>query len=308
MCVRNEKGEHMIIGGIEAGGTKMVCAVGDEQGRLIDRTIIPTEQAETTIPKIICYFKKWKLDALGIACFGPIDLNKDSRTYGYITKTPKKGWENFPMVKTFESELDIPIGFDTDVNGAVLGEVEYGAAKGCECAIYITIGTGIGVGVYCNGKLLHGLVHPEGGHILIPKHPKDQYEGSCPYHKRCFEGVASGSAIEKRWGKRAAELWDQSIVWEMEAYYIAEAITNYILTYSPEKIILWGGVMHQKQLFNMVRQKTKEKLNGYVYHHMILGQMEHYIVAPELGENPGIIGALCLGRRAINISSMKKER
>lgn len=289
----------MLIGGIEAGGTKMICAVGDEDGKLIDRITIPTEQPETTVPEMIRYLKKWNLEALGIACFGPVDLNKDSETYGFITETPKKEWKNFPMVRTFETELGIPIGFDTDVNGAVLGEVKYGAAKGCECAIYITIGTGVGVGVYCNGKLLHGLAHSEGGHIFIPKHPKDQYEGNCPYHKQCFEGLACGPAIEKRWGKKVVNLSGQKEVWELEAYYIAEAITNYILTYSPQKIILWGGVMHQEYLFKMVRQKTKELLNGYIRNNMILEQMEHYIVAPKLGENPGIIGALCLGMKAI---------
>ena len=288
----------MRIGGIEAGGTKMVCAVGDENGRLLDRITIPTRLPETTIPEMISYFKKWKIEALGIACFGPVDLNKNSETYGYITETPKEGWRNYPIVKAFKDALDIPVGFDTDVNGAVLGEVTYGAAKGCESAIYITVGTGIGAGVYCNGKLLHGLVHPEAGHILLPKHPKDNFKGNCPYHSNCFEGLASGPAIEKRWGKSAKELNAQPEVWEMEAFYIAEAIMNYVLTYSPEKIILWGGVMHQEQLFDMVREKTKELLNGYIHHDMILEHMEQYIVAPGLGENPGIIGAICLGMQA----------
>ncbi len=285
----------MRIGGIEAGGTKMVCAVGDENGKLLDRITIPTRLPETTIPEMISYFKKWEIEALGIACFGPVDLNKNSKTYGYITETPKEGWRNYPMVKAFKEAFDIPVGFDTDVNGAVLGEVTYGAAKGCECATYITIGTGIGAGVYCNGKLLHGLVHPEAGHILLPKHPNDSFKGGCPYHSDCFEGLASGPAIEKRWGKSAKELTGQNEVWEMEAFYIAEAIMNYILTYSPEKIILWGGVMHQEQLFDMVREKTKKLLNGYIHHNMILEHIDNYIVAPGLGENPGIIGAICLG-------------
>lgn len=288
----------MRIGGIEAGGTKMVCAVGDENGRLLDRITIPTRLPETTIPEMVSYFKKWEIEALGIACFGPVDLNKNSKTYGYITETPKEGWRNYPVVKAFKDALNVPIGFDTDVNGAVLGEVTYGAAKGCESAIYITVGTGIGAGVYCNGRLLHGLVHPEAGHILIPKHPKDSFKGNCPYHSNCFEGLASGPAIEKRWGKSAKELNAQPEVWEMEAFYIAEAIMNYVLTYSPEKIILWGGVMHQEQLFDMVREKTKELLNGYIHHDMILEHMEQYIVAPGLGENPGIIGAICLGMQA----------
>lgn len=288
----------MLIGGIEAGGTKMVCAVADEAGKLIDRMTIPTKTPEMTIPEMFDYFKKWKIEALGIGCFGPIDPDPTSWTYGYITETPKLAWKNYPIVKSFEDALHVPVGFDTDVNGAVLGEVVYGAAKGYDCAIYITIGTGIGAGVYCNGKLLHGLVHPEAGHMLLPRHPKDSFEGGCSYHKSCFEGLASGPAIEKRWGKSAKELSGKKEVWELEAFYIAEAIVNYILTYSPQKIILWGGVMHQEQLFPMVREKTKELLNGYIHHSMILEHIEDYIVAPGLGENPGILGAVCLGIQA----------
>ena len=228
----------MLIGGIEAGGTKMVCAVGDENGVIKDRTSFPTRQPEETFADMIAYYKNWDIQALGIGCFGPVDLNRQSRTYGYITKTPKPGWGNCDIVGAFKDALGVPVGFDTDVNGAVLGEVTWGAAKGLDSAIYITIGTGVGVGVYVNGGLLHGLVHPEGGHILLIRHPKDTYEGKCPFHKNCVEGLAAGPSIEARWGKKAAELADRDEVWEMEAYYIAQAITDYILSYSPQKIIL----------------------------------------------------------------------
>ena len=172
----------MRIGGIEAGGTKMVCAVGDEKGELFERVTIPTRQPEETFEEMIRYFSDKQIEALGIGCFGPVDLNRSSATYGFITSTPKPGWENTDVVGRFQKALSVPVGFDTDVNGAILGEVMLGAAKGCENAIYITVGTGIGVGVYVNGGLLHGLVHPEGGHILLAKHPKDTYFGKCPYH------------------------------------------------------------------------------------------------------------------------------
>lgn len=285
----------MRIGGIEAGGTKMVCAVGDEKGELFERVTIPTRQPEETFEEMIRYFSYKQIEALGIGCFGPIDLNRSSATYGFITSTPKPGWENTDVVGRFQKALSVPVGFDTDVNGAILGEVMLGAAKGCENAIYITVGTGIGVGVYVNGGLLHGLIHPEGGHILLAKHPKDTYSGKCPYHGCCFEGLASGPAIEERWGKKAELLADEMNVWELESYYIAQAITNYILTYSPQKIILWGGVMHQNQLFEQIRAKVPELLSGYIQHPAVTEKIADYIVPPALGDNPGILGAIQLG-------------
>lgn len=285
----------MRIGGIEAGGTKMVCAIGDEKGELFERVTIPTRQPEETFEEMIRYFSDKQIEALGIGCFGPVDLNCSSATYGFITSTPKPGWKNTNVVGKFQKALSVPVGFDTDVNGAILGEVMLGAAKGCENAIYITVGTGIGVGVYVNGGLLHGLVHPEGGHILLAKHPKDTYSGKCPYHGCCFEGLASGPAIEERWGKKAEMLADEMNVWELESYYIAQAITNYILTYSPQKIILWGGVMHQNQLFEQIRAKVPELLSGYIQHPAVTEKIADYIVPPALGDNPGILGAIQLG-------------
>jgi len=285
----------MLLGGIEAGGTKMVCAIGDENGNLIDRKSFPTRNPEETFADMIAYFKQYDIEALGIGCFGPIDLNRKSETYGYITKTPKLAWADTDFVGVFRKELGVPVGFDTDVNGAVLGEVTWGAAQGLDSAIYITIGTGVGVGVYVNGGLLHGLVHPEGGHIILAKHPKDTYAGKCPFHKNCMEGMAAGPAVEERWGKKGIELADVPEVWEMEAYYIGQAIANYILSYSPEKVILWGGIMHQEQLFDLVRKEVVKQLNGYVHHDAILKDIDNYIVAPGLGDDPGIKGAIRLG-------------
>lgn len=278
----------------------MVCAVGDENGVIKDRTSFPTRQPEETFADMIAYYKNWDIQALGIGCFGPVDLNRQSRTYGYITKTPKPGWGNCDIVGAFKDALGVPVGFDTDVNGAVLGEVTWGAAKGLDSAIYITIGTGVGVGVYANGGLLHGLIHPEGGHMLLAKHPKDTYKGKCPFHENCVEGLASGPAIEARWGKKGIELAGRDEVWELEAYYIAQAVTNYILAYSPQKVILWGGVMHQEQLFGMVRKEVQRLLNGYVAHETITtDKIADYIVPPALGEDPGIMGAIKLGIDAL---------
>lgn len=288
----------MLIGGIEAGGTKMVCAVADENGSIKDRITIPTTQPAETMETMMSYFKKKDIAALGIGSFGPLDLNPTSATYGYITQTPKPGWQNTNFAGMFSETLGIPVAIDTDVNAAILGEVTWGAAKNCDTAIYITIGTGIGVGVYCNGTLLHGMTHPEAGHILMRRHPSDTFKGNCPYHFDCFEGLASGPALEVRYGTKAAALADDENVWKLEAYYIAQAITNYILTYSPQKIILWGGVMHQPQLYPLVRQNVHEMLNGYIYHSNI-ENLDEYIIPPALGENPGILGAIKLGLQAL---------
>lgn len=289
-----------MLAGIEAGGTKMVCSVSDYDLNIIESVIIPTTTPEETIGEMVSYFKKFDIDAIGIGCFGPIDLNTNSSTYGHIMRTPKPGWSGIDVVGAFKSEFNVPVGFDTDVNAAVLGEVYKGAARGCDNAIYITIGTGVGVGIYCNGNLMHGLVHPEGGHILLNRHPEDSFEGCCPFHKNCVEGLASGPAIEKRWGMEPKLLVDNDKVWELEAYYIAQAITDYVLAYSPEKIILWGGVMHQDKLFDMVRAQVKKMLGGYVQSDMIEKNIDQYIVKPGLGEKPGIIGALCLARLALD--------
>ncbi len=284
----------MRFGALEAGGTKMVCAIGNEEGKILDRVTILTETPETTMPKLLAYFQEKEVEALGIGCFGPIDLDPSSETYGYITTTPKLAWKNYDICGYFREGLGVPVGFDTDVNGSMLGESTWGCAKGLDTAIYITIGTGIGVGVLAGGKLLHGMQHPEGGHILLPRRADDTYEGKCPYHGTCMEGLASGPAIEARWGKKAAELSDCPEVWELEAHYLAYAITNYILILSPQKIILGGGVMHQEQLMPLVRGKVKEMLGGYIQTKE-LSDMDSYIVLPSLNDDQGILGALKLG-------------
>lgn len=288
----------MRLGALEAGGTKMVCAIGDEKGNIEERVSIPTKTPEETIPLLIDFFKQRNIDALGIGCFGPLELNPKAEKYGYITTTTKLAWRNFDFLGSMKNALQCPVGFDTDVNGSVLGEVTFGQAKGKSCALYLTIGTGIGAGIYIEGKLLHGMLHPEAGHVLITRKETDIYEGKCPYHKNCLEGLASGPAIEGRYGKKAADLAEEEDVWDLEADYIAQALTGYILTLSPEIIILGGGVMHQMQLFPLIRKKVTEYLGGYVNTEE-LSDMEHYIVPASLHDDQGIMGCLELGRRAL---------
>ena len=284
----------MRFGALEAGGTKMVCAVGTEDGKILDRVSIPTETPEITMPKLLAYFKDKEIAALGIGCFGPVDLDRRSETYGHIMMTPKLAWRGYDICGYFQENLKVPVGFDTDVNGSMLGESTWGCAKGLDTAIYITVGTGVGVGVMAGGKLLHGMQHPEGGHMLIPARKDDSYQGKCPSHGHCLEGLAAGPAIEERWGAKGNTLADRPEVCELEAHYLAYAITNYILVLSPQKIIVGGGVMHQEQMFPLVRQKVKEMLGGYLQTKE-LENIESYIVPPSLHDDQGIMGALKLG-------------
>ncbi|GGE26314.1 putative fructokinase [Pullulanibacillus camelliae] len=288
----------MYYGSIEAGGTKFVCAVGNDQGDIQEAIQIKTEAPEVTMPKVINFFKQYSLKAMGIGSFGPVDIDKGSRTYGNITSTPKLAWRDYPLVQTIQEAFPIPIEFNTDVNAAALGEATLGAAKGLDSCLYITVGTGVGAGAVVHGELLSGLSHPEMGHILIPRHPKDTYEGKCPYHKGCLEGLAAGPAIEARWGQKGVALSDRKDVWELEAFYIAEALMQYILILSPRKIILGGGVMKQKQLFPLIQDKVKALLNGYLALPEVTEAIESYIVPPGLGDHAGITGGLILAKQA----------
>lgn len=290
----------MILGAIEAGGTKFVVAIGDENGNILERTSFPTTTPKETVKNIFKFFDGKNIEALGLGCFGPIDPDLNSPTYGYITTTPKPGWENFNIIGSLQEHYpNLPIGFDTDVNGAVLGEVYFGSAKGLESALYLTIGTGIGGGAIVEGNLVHGLLHPEMGHMMLIVREDDKYQGKCPYHKTCFEGLASGPAIEERWGIKGSEIPVDHPAWDLEAWYIAQALAIYVLTLSPKKVILGGGVMHQQQLFPLIREYLQERLNGYIQKEEITSQkINDYIVYPELGDNAGICGALALAKMA----------
>ena len=287
-----------LFGALEAGGTKMVCAVGNAQGQILDRVSIPTRTPEETMPEMLNYFRGKELATVGIGCFGPIDLDRRSPTYGTILSSPKLSWRNFDIVRRFREELGLPVGIDTDVNAAALGEAVWGCTREVSNSIYITVGTGVGLGVIINGKPYHGMIHPEGGHIFMDRRPDDpMVRGVCPYHPNCLEGLASGPAIERRWGRKAEELADCTAVWEMEAYYIAQAVCSYIMMISPERIILGGGVMHQEQMLPLVRREVHRQLRGYIQGKG-LDDLGSYIVPVSLGDNQGVMGAVKLAMDA----------
>ncbi|GAA4061813.1 ROK family protein [Amphibacillus indicireducens] len=285
----------MLLGAIEAGGTKFVLAVGNQEGDILDKLTIPTERPDQTIPKIVAYFKDKGIKKLGLGAFGPIDLNQKSPTYGQLQKTPKTAWVDYPLGAVLQEKLSVPVVIDTDVNVAAMSEAKFGNATDVDSCLYITVGTGIGGGFYYRGQTLNGLSHPEIGHIKVPRHPDDRYQGTCPSHGDCLEGLAAGPAIEKRWGRKGDQLVDVAEVWEMEAFYLAQALMTFIYVLSPERIILGGGVMKQKQLFPLIRKYVLEMLNGYVSSpYLTADQIDQYIVAPGLTDEAGIKGALYL--------------
>ena len=298
-----------IFAGIEAGGTKFVCAVGSNPNDLEKPESFPTTRPDETIQHTLDFLSKQEakhgsISAIGIASFGPLDPKPGSPTFGFITTTPKPGWANFDFVKAIKDKFAVPIGFDTDVNGAALGEWRWGAAQGLDTFLYLTIGTGIGGGGLINGRLMHGLVHPEMGHMLL-RHDRlrDPYQGRCPYHGDCFEGLASGPAIEQRWGAPAITLPPDHPAWDLEAEYLALGLENLITAISPQRIILGGGVMQQPQVFPLVRSKVQQLLNRYVQSPEIIENIDTYIVPPALGGRAGVLGAIALAEQALSQSN-----
>ncbi len=288
-----------LYGALEAGGTKMVCAVGDEQGNILERVSLPTRTPEETMPEMLAFYRGKDLSALGVGCFGPVDLDRGSPTYGSILATPKLPWRDYPIVQRFEEALGLPVGFDTDVNAAALGEATWGCTRGLSSSIYVTVGTGVGVGVVIDGRPYHGMMHPEAGHLFVARHPDDPMpQGVCPYHPNCLEGLASGPAIERRWGKKAQELSDRPEVWTLEAYYIAQALCGYMMILSPQRIILGGGVTHQEHLLPLVREEVRRQLGGYLVG-KALDDLEDYIVPVSLNDNQGVMGAVRLAMDAL---------
>jgi fructokinase len=292
-----------LYGAIEAGGTKFVCAVGTHPDNLVAFAQFPTTTPADTVGEAIRFLAEihteTPLAGVGIASFGPVDVNTGSPTYGSITTTPKVGWENTPLVEPIRARLGVPVGFDTDVNGAALGEHRWGAGRGLDTFVYLTVGTGIGGGALINGRLSHGLLHPEMGHMLVPHDwDADPYAGHCIYHGDCLEGLASGPAIEQRWGFPARELPAGHPSWHLQAHYLALAAVNIICTISPQRIILGGGVMKQAHLFPKIHEKVQTLLNGYIQRPEIVDTIEDYIVPPELGSRAGVLGALALAQDA----------
>lgn len=280
-------------GAIEAGGTKFVCAVSDENLNVLKRVKIPTTVPAETMSEVFKFFEENPCDAIGIGSFGPIDVNRNSDTYGYITTTPKEGWANYDFLGEMKKRFDVPYAWTTDVNVAAYGELKRGAAKGLDSCVYLTVGTGVGGGGVVNGKLLEGFGHPEMGHMIMRRHPDDKYEGHCPYHKDCLEGLTAGPAVEARHhGVKAYEIPKDDHDWEIEAYYLAQACMDLTVVLSPEMIIFGGGVSKQEQLFPMMRESFKKQMNGYLK----TPDLDKYIVHCALGDDAGITGCLLLAQ------------
>ncbi len=289
-----------IFGGIEAGGTKFVCMVARSPQQILAEARFATAEPAETIPCVLDFFYPYahqgRLAAVGIGSFGPVDLDPGSETYGYITSTPKKGWAQTDLRGAVRQALNVPVAFDTDVNAAAIGE-QYWVEENrpLDPFLYVTVGTGIGVGVIANGKPLHGLIHPEAGHYLIPHEwQADPFEGSCPYHGDCLEGLASGPALASRWGQPAETLPPEHPAWELEANYIALALVNLIYSFSPRRIVLGGGVMNRAGLHAAVRRKVQQSTNGYLQSSTILEKIDTYIVPPSLGSRSGVLGAIAM--------------
>ncbi len=293
-----------LYGGIEAGGTKFVCALGSGPGRIVSETRIETTSPDETLQRVVQFFRPAVIEKtigrIGVACFGPLDLDPRSSTYGFITSTPKQGWRNTDILRRLERELHVGVVLDTDVNGAALGELTWGAGQGFDPLLYLTIGTGIGGGLVKDGVPWKGLLHPEMGHIRLPHDlTRDPFPGSCPFHGDCFEGLASGPAIAERIGLPADSLPDDHPFWRIEAHYIALAVQNFVLTLSPRMIILGGGIMQREHLFPLIRTEVRDLLNGYVQHPFV-ERLDEYIVRPSLGNRAGVLGAIALARLSVN--------
>ena len=294
-----------LFGAVEAGGTKFVCLVGTGPGDVREQVRFPTTSPEATLREMLTFLRAaesrlGRLAGVGIASFGPVDLRTGSPTYGFITSTPKAGWANVDIAGAVRDELGVPVGFDTDVNAAALGEWRWGAAKGLDTFIYLTIGTGIGGGGMTNGGLMHGLVHPEMGHVRVPHDfAADPFAGICPFHGDCLEGLASGPAMNARWLSPAEQLPPEHAGWSLEARYLALALVNFIATLSPERIVMGGGVMSNGHLFPHIRRHVVELLNNYVRAPQLLDAVDDFIVPPWLGGQAGVLGALALAEQLV---------
>ena len=286
-----------IYGGIEGGGTKFNCAIGNGPENIIAEARFPTTTPSETIGQVIEFFTPYvdKLSGIGLGSFGPFDADPVSPTYGYITTTPKPHWGNTNILGLLREKINLPIAVDMDVAVAGLGEAKWGASKNDSHSLYLTIGTGIGGGYIMDGKPLRGLVSLEMGHIRIPHDFElDPFRGACPYHGDCFEGLAAGPAVEARFGQKGETLSDDQPFWDVEATYIAQALVNFILTLAPQRIIIGGGVMQKDLMFPSVRKKVQELMNGYINHATLLKDIDQYIVPPALGGRSGVLGSIAL--------------
>ena len=285
-----------LYGGIEAGGTKFACAVGTGPGDVRASVRFATRGPDETLDEAVAFFlaQPERPRSIGIGSFGPIDPQRGSPTYGYITSTPKPGWADTPIASIIAKRLGVPVAFDTDVNAAALAEHVWGVARGKKTFLYLTVGTGIGGGSIVHGRRLHGALHPEMGHVAVLRAEGDTFPGTCPYHLDCLEGMAAGPAIEARWGRKAASLSPDHAAWRLEAHYLGQAVAGFVLTLAPERVILGGGVMKQRQLFPMIREVVQTRLNSYYPLAPLTQGADTYIVPPALGDDAGVLGGIAL--------------
>ena len=294
-----------LFGGIEAGGTKFVCLVGNSPSNILKEERFPTMTPHETIQRAVEFFipytKSGELVSIGIASFGPLDLNPTSPTYGYITTTPKPGWSQIDLYGEIQQSLGVPVAFDTDVNVAAFGE-QYWIAENklLDPFLYMTVGTGVGVGVIINGSPLHGLVHAEAGHLALPHDwQRDPFPGVCPYHGDCLEGLASGLSMNKRWGQSPETLPNSHPGWDLESDYIALALVNLIYTYSPQRIILGGGVSQHLGLLDSIHCKVQQYMNGYIQSSLLIDRIDECILPPALGNRSGGLGAIAMAIKLV---------
>lgn len=288
-----------MFGAIEAGGTKFVCAVFDDEMKILDIVTIPTEDPEITMSSTVEFFEKYEIRSIGVGTFGPVEINPVSPRYGEILNTPKIKWRNVNIYKALKAHFDVPIKIDTDVNAAALGEYKDGHGLGKRSVFYMTIGTGVGAGFAIEGKTLYGLTHPEMGHVFIRPIAEDDFAGHCPSHGDCLEGMVAGPAIEARYGIKGHLLGEDHVVWDYVADYIGQALVMFNLTLSPEVMLLGGGVSQQEHLFPKIRAAFKKHMNGYMDHEVLNGDLEDYIMYPKNGQKAGLIGSMYLALQAL---------
>lgn len=285
-----------VLGVVEIGGTKTLVGVVEVLEDLTDHQTIPTTDPGETLGRVVDHLRDASVSAVGIASFGPLELRQGHRWQGHITRTPKEGWSFTPIVERLESELGVPVGLDTDVNGAALGEGEWGAARGLDSHAYLTVGTGIGGGLVINGSPVHGAPHPEVGHVIVKRHEDDDYQGSCPFHGDCLEGMASGPSLEARFGIRAEDLSEDQgrAAVDLVSHYLAQGVRNLVYVAAPERVVIGGGVSKLDGLHTAVRARLRESLAGYpgVEAH----ESNDFVTPPGLEGLSGLAGALMIAR------------
>jgi fructokinase len=290
-----------LYGGVETGGTWCVCALGTGPGELVAHDRFATGSPQETLDRIVAFFATDAHPApaaIGLGSFGPVDVDPQSPSWGSVTTTPKPGWAHTPVGGVLRERLGVPLALDTDVNAAALGEQRWGAGRDARSLCYLTVGTGVGAGLLVEGRPLHGLVHPEAGHLRVPHDTvRDPFAGVCPFHGDCWEGLAAGPALSARWGLEGRDLPDEHPAWALEAEYLALGILSIVMVASPHRVILGGGVMERAPLLGLVRTRLRELVGGYLDLPLLGADIDRFLVRPELDDDAGVLGAIALAQQ-----------